>query len=395
MEPQTNTPAFGLRLICNEPFRVFFPLGIVCGLIGVSHWLLYYVGWVAQYSCFYHGLIQIQGFLTCFIVGFLMTALPKFLEVPAARPHEIFLNIALVMVILIGLVRENRTTAEIGFLALILHTILFAAKRFRKRKDLPPTEFVFILFGFLFAMTGGLMLLSPATTATGRRLIEQGMPLSFIMAIGGFLIPLLLGYRPRAPRDASSEAIRQTVEPMQRIRITLYLLTGGLLLFSFIVESLLSGPAGKLLRAAVVSAYLLWVVKIHRRPLSNLWHIRFIRLSLYLVMSGLYLSGFFPDYDIMALHLLFIGGFSMIALSIGTRVVVSHCGFEPLWNRNLAAVVIFGIFFLIALGLRLSADLYPDAYFLLVAFASGFWLIGVFVWGVYFVPKMRFVDTSE
>ncbi|MBI4531701.1 MAG: hypothetical protein HY709_09260, partial [Candidatus Latescibacteria bacterium] len=68
MEPQTNTPIFGLRLICNEPFRVFFPLGIVCGLIGVSHWLLYQVGWIGQYSCFYHGLIQIQGFLTCFIV---------------------------------------------------------------------------------------------------------------------------------------------------------------------------------------------------------------------------------------------------------------------------------------------------------------------------------------
>jgi hypothetical protein len=58
-------------------------------------------------------------------------------------------------------------------------------------------------------------------------------------------------------------------------------------------------------------------------------------------------------------------------------------------------VVIFGGCFLAALGLRVGADLYPDAYFLLLALAAGFWVAGAAVWGGYFAPKMRGVDTSE
>ena len=77
----------------HEPFRIFFPLGILCGLVGVSHWLWYYAGLTETYSCQYHGLFQIQGFETGFAAGFLMTALPRFLEVPGARPWEVFLGL--------------------------------------------------------------------------------------------------------------------------------------------------------------------------------------------------------------------------------------------------------------------------------------------------------------
>lgn len=385
MESDTDAPVSGLRLVCDEPFRIFFPLGIACGLIGVSHWVFYQAGWTEQYSCFYHGLVQIQGFQTCFVVGFLMTALPKFLEAPGARPYELFLNIGLVLSSLIGLMAGNWTLAELSFAALILHTVLFSVRRFRRRKDLPPDEFVFIPFGFLCALAGGLMLLFQVTVETGRRLMEQGMILFMIMAVGGFLVPRLLGW-PRAP-----EAEGQT----RRTRMILYLLTGGLLLLGFAVESTASGPAGRLLRAGVMSLYFFGVLRVHRMPRRKTWHVRLLYLSLYFVLSGLWLSGLFPDYEVVALHVTFVGGFSLLTLCIGARVVVSHCGFESLWERNLAAVAIFGTCFLAALGLRVGADLYPDAYFLLLALAAGFWLAGAAVWGGYFVPKMRGVDTSE
>jgi uncharacterized protein involved in response to NO len=290
---------------------------------------------------------------------------------------------------------ERWTAAELSFVALILHTVLFAARRFRRRKDLPPDEFVFIPFGFLCALAGGLALLSPATAATGRRLVEQGMTLFFIAGIGGFLIPRLLGRAARVPEGVSAEAVRQTVEAPRRTRIVLYLLTGVLLLSSFVVEAVVEGPAGKFLRAAVVSAHFLRVLRVHRMPLKKMWHVRFLHLSLCLILAGLWLSGLFPDYEVAALHLMFVGGFSLITLSIGVRVVVSHCGFEALWGRNLAPVMAFGVLFLIALGLRVSADLYPDAYFLLLALAAGCWVAGALVWGVYFVPKMKGVDTAE
>lgn len=353
------------------------------------------MGWIEQYSCYYHGLVQIQGFQVCFIVGFLMTALPKFLEVPAARPYELFLSLGFILAGLVCLTLERWTVAELSFVALILHTILFAARRFRRRKDRPPDEFVFILFGFLCALAGGLALLATATAETGRRLVEQGMTLSFIMGIGGFLIPRLLGHAARVPEGMSAEAVRRTAEASRGARIALYGLTGVLLLSSFVVEAVVEGPAGKLLRAAVVTAHFLRVIRVHRAPRRRMWHVRFLHLSLYLTMAGLWLAGLFPDYEVMALHLMFVGGFSLITLSIGVRVVVSHCGFESLWERNPAPVVAFGAFFLIALGLRVSADLYPEAYFLLLALAAGCWVAGALAWGVYFVPKMRRVDTPE
>ena len=35
----------------TEPFRPFFPLGVVLGWVGIGHWLLYTTGVTATYSC--------------------------------------------------------------------------------------------------------------------------------------------------------------------------------------------------------------------------------------------------------------------------------------------------------------------------------------------------------
>src|SRR5262245_231207 len=61
----------------REPFRIFFPLGTVLAWIGIGHWIVYTVGWASEYSCLAHGLVQVQGFLLAFAVGFLLTAVPR------------------------------------------------------------------------------------------------------------------------------------------------------------------------------------------------------------------------------------------------------------------------------------------------------------------------------
>src|ERR1035437_201255 len=78
-----------LDLIRNGPYRLLFPLGVLCGLIGVGHWMLWSIGWLAESHSFFHASMQVQGFLTCFVVGFLMTALPRFLGAPPARLGEV------------------------------------------------------------------------------------------------------------------------------------------------------------------------------------------------------------------------------------------------------------------------------------------------------------------
>jgi hypothetical protein len=61
----------------REPFRVLFPLGIGLAWLGIGHWIAYWAGWIGTYSCTAHGLVQIQGFLLAFAVGFLLTAIPR------------------------------------------------------------------------------------------------------------------------------------------------------------------------------------------------------------------------------------------------------------------------------------------------------------------------------
>src|SRR5437868_10621732 len=61
-----------------DPYRIFFPLGIILGAAGVSIWPLYYYGVTEGYSGRAHALVQTDGFLYAFVVGFLLTAIPRF-----------------------------------------------------------------------------------------------------------------------------------------------------------------------------------------------------------------------------------------------------------------------------------------------------------------------------
>ena len=53
----------------REPFRLFFPLGVLISWVGIGHWLFYVTGVTGAYSCLAHGLVQVQAFLPAFSLG--------------------------------------------------------------------------------------------------------------------------------------------------------------------------------------------------------------------------------------------------------------------------------------------------------------------------------------
>ena len=61
----------------REPYLLFFPLGILLSWTGVGHWLLYALGVIGDYRPIFHSMVQIQGFMMCFAVGFLFTMIPR------------------------------------------------------------------------------------------------------------------------------------------------------------------------------------------------------------------------------------------------------------------------------------------------------------------------------
>ncbi len=92
-----------LKLFCAEPFRLFFPLGILLQFFGVSHWAFYYWGLIDSYSAYYHAFVQIQLYEMAFVLGFLAMSLPRFWEAPGARPLElVLLEQGMLLALLLG-----------------------------------------------------------------------------------------------------------------------------------------------------------------------------------------------------------------------------------------------------------------------------------------------------
>ena len=83
----------------REPFRFFFPLGVLLAWIGIGHWILYDAGIISTYSCFLHGLVQLQAVMMAFAAGVLLTELPRCTQtVPPSAPALILLIAALITV---------------------------------------------------------------------------------------------------------------------------------------------------------------------------------------------------------------------------------------------------------------------------------------------------------
>jgi hypothetical protein len=141
---------------------------------------------------------------------------------------------------------------------------------------------------------------------------------------------------------------------------------------SFIVESAWNEQAGRLLRAASLTAYTLRVVPILRFPAERRFASWALWTGFWCLLFGQWLAGIFPDYEIVALHLSFVGGFSTITLIIATRVISAHCGPETMWSGKARALKSIGLFLLAALISRVVSDFMTWYCFGMLHVAAGF-----------------------
>jgi uncharacterized protein involved in response to NO len=102
---------------------------------------------------------------------------------------------------------------------------------------------------------------------------------------------------------------------------------------------------------------------------------------------GLLGAGLFPDLRIAALHVLFIGGFSLMGFGVATHVSLSHLDLEALALGSPAAVKVLGATVLLATLARVAADL-SHTYFDHLGWAAALWLVGSGVWLAFLGPKL-------
>jgi uncharacterized protein involved in response to NO len=362
----------------REPFRVFFPLGVVLGWVGVGHWVLYASGLTATYSCLAHGLVQTEAFLMAFAAGFLLTAVPRRTATPPPAGIEMAAIAIGLAATTAAAMAERWAAAELAYAGVLALLLRFGAARFAGRAAgrRPPACLVLVPIGALAGLAGALSIAAstlravPAWTMDlGRLLTEQGVFLCFMLGAGGLVLPLVAGRRPPADLDAS---------PAEAWRAWAWAAAGLAVLASLGLDLAGFERAGPLVRAGVTAAGLAAAGGFRRRWPPGL-HRRLVRLAVWLAPLGLAAAGLRPDYRVPALHVLFIGGFALLAFGVATHVVLGHLDLWELARGSPPAVRILGAALLLAMLGRLTAD-WSHTYFAHVGWSAAVWLAGTAVW---------------
>jgi uncharacterized protein involved in response to NO len=385
-EASFATPPAG-ALWRAEPFRLFFPLGVLLGWVGVGHWLLYALGLAATYSCQFHGLVQVESFLMAFATGFLMTALPRRTQTAAPSAVEMVVAAAALVATTGAAAFERWALAEAAYATLFLLLLGFAVRRFvgRAARRRPPAAFVMIPIGALAGLAGAALVAAstwprvPAwTMGLGRLFVEQGVFLCWTLGVGSLVLPLMAGTPP--PPDLGST-------PRETVKALAYAAAGAAILATLVAEKAGSAHAAPLVRALVVAVGLAAGGGAWRAPGKPGLHRRLAWLAVWCIPLGLAAAGLFPSYRVPALHVLFVGGFGLLVFAVATHVALGHLGLKHLGFGSPLAVRVLGTAVLLAMVARVAAD-WSTTYFAHLGSASALWLAGTAVWLAFIGPKL-------
>jgi uncharacterized protein involved in response to NO len=368
----------------TDPYRIFFPLGIVIGLMGVAIWPLYYFAITATYSGRVHAFVQTDGFLYAFIAGFLLTAIPRFTGTePPSRKTQYVLA---AMLVSSALAFEFWLFAVGNALFVAIHAMVMtlAIRRFRRRKHDPPVTFSLIGLGLIAGAVGAVIdfgiawnLIPPALDVLGRRLLSEGMVLLLVLGVGGFLGPRLLGFAALPKFD--------TVEKPQSANTLFYKAAGITVLLSLIAEYGFGMTKMVFLRAAAATAVILAGLRPWRFPAVRTTLAWCVWTAHWLILTSVWLVAIAPRYRIDFLHVLFIGGFTLLILAVATRVTLSHGGHSLALERGSWPLRIGLTSGLVAMLARVGAPFAPASYFEHLAYAGLLWMGGMLFWGFYLV----------
>jgi uncharacterized protein involved in response to NO len=108
-------------------------------------------------------------------------------------------------------------------------------------------------------------------------------------------------------------------------------------------------------------------------------------LAVWLVPTGIALSGLLPEYRVPALHVTFIGGFALLALAVATHVTAAHLDLVTLRDGRARVVAVVAVTSLLAMLGRFIADA-THTYFEHLAFAGVLWIAGSAYWMATLLP---------
>jgi uncharacterized protein involved in response to NO len=372
--------------IAIEPYRLLFPMGLAFALMGGAVWPLHALG-VIPYPGLLHATLMIQGFEQCFVLGFLLTAMPAFTHGPRCHPLELAAAVLGMAAFGAAALGGAAAFAQAAFLFTLALLWVAGVRRVAGSEQRPPEEFLFVALGLALGVTGGALLLAGAAGASlplpprlPERLLSLGMVLSLVVGVGSLLVPTFAGMR-------NPLVIPGVAGPHERRgRRILYGAVIVALALAFAADFAGRPRIGMALRAAAVTTMGLWVWKLTRLPRRDapgfaLWG------AGWMVMAGAWAAVLYPGHAVAALHVVFLGGFALLTMGIGTRVLVSH-GRHPLEIERRALDPWVLALLSGAIVLRIAAEALPARATHWLAGSGALWIAAWLLWAARALPPL-------
>jgi uncharacterized protein involved in response to NO len=374
-------------MIREEPYRLFFPLGMLASIWGVMMWPLLYGGWLKFYPGEAHTRIMIECFMGAFVAGFLGTAFPR---MTGNRPWswgEFGVILGLWCAMLASHSVGNVRAGDAAFAAMLVALIASLAVRWISgNRDTPPPGFVLVFVGLPGgALAAGFLALEPSPSLVqwqwARLILFQGFLLLPLMGIGPYLLPRFFGM---SSSHAFDDAPRPPAGWWRKMWAAA---TAGLLVLgSFALEVHFQPMAGQVLRALVIVAWFALELPVFRRANLSTTPGNAARWAIAGLAAGCLCAGLWPSARVGSLHLFFASGIGLVTLAVGTRVILGHAGRHDLlggrilWLRWVTGLLI------LAATTRMSADFLPAIRVSHHLYAAWTWAIAGVVWLVALAP---------
>lgn len=348
------------------PYQIFFPVGILAALMGVGVWLLQSQGFQTP-MMWIHSRLMLGGFLWSFVIGFLMTAVPRMSGTESASGGEkIFALLLIVAQMGMAFVFDPHWFYGTNAL-LILFLISFGLRRILKMTKTLPIFFSNMGLAMVLALAG-CYCYAISYSALGLWLYYVGPLLLLVLGIGTRFFAFLSGL----PSELESSSDK-------KLKILFHVL--GISVALGLVFLGLGSALAALFLALVTLIYILVIWKIFRtsaRPSALKYAVRVVA---FLIPTCFLLCWLWPDFSIAWCHILFIGCFSLMTFAVATRVTLAHGAYsleheiksKTLWVFLL--LVMFALIFRIAYGL--SSGLNRGH---LLHIAISFWFAAVLSW---------------
>lgn len=346
------------------PYQILFPLGILAALMGVGVWLTQ--DFFTTHTILTHSRLIAGGFLWSFIAGFLMTALPRMSLTKEANFLELFTATAIIVFqMIVSWALDGRWFYGAQIL-LISFIIIYAVRRLIQAKKSVPIFFSHIGIGMSIALMGAIYHFQ-GNSFMGIHLYHIGAVLLLVLGIGTRFFSFLSGL-PSIFENNSSALARRAFHAMGALAALLLFLAGSGFSLAYL------GLAGLML------LYLFFIWQVQRaapRPSALKHGMRLVALMLPL---SFILTWIYPVYYIAWFHLIFIGCFGLIILSVATRVTLAHGAYSVDIEMKSRALWCFVFFLTLSLIFRIIYALANTERALLLHIAVCFWILGLISW---------------